>query len=174
MSRDARLLIIGTGFLAYVAYKTLKNLGIEIAVDVVGSSNKDMWAKEDVTLLEKPNEGYDVVINLKENHNWLENSNIVNNNACLIEAVGRSVSKKENDNLLWKAVTTVRPSPRKTIFIECMELAVNWIKNGQLDVDSFWTKAYNRDTEWQSAFADGLDRPVGYSRGYIYWNNNGN
>ena len=174
LSRDARLLIIGTGFLAYVAYKTLKNLGIEIAVDVVGSSNKDIWAKEDVTLLEKPNEGYDVVINLKENHNWLENSNIVNNNACLIEAVGRSVSKKENDNLLWKAVTTVRPSPRKTIFIECMELAVNWIKNGQLDIDSFWTKAYNRDTEWQSAFADGLDRPAGYSRGYIYWNEDGN
>jgi hypothetical protein len=43
------------------------------------------------------------------------------------------------------------------------------IENGLLDVDKFWTKCYNRNTEWQEAFADGVDRPNGYSRGYIKW-----
>jgi hypothetical protein len=43
------------------------------------------------------------------------------------------------------------------------------IENGELSVDSFWTKAYNRTTEWQQAFADGVNRPNGYSRGYIKW-----
>jgi hypothetical protein len=50
-----------------------------------------------------------------------------------------------------------------------MHFAKHWIENGYLEVDSFWTKGYNRDTEWQQAFADGVDRPNGYSRGYITW-----
>ena len=50
-----------------------------------------------------------------------------------------------------------------------MKKAVYWIQTGQLDVDNFWTQAYNRDMEWQQAFADGADRPNGYSRGYIKW-----
>jgi hypothetical protein len=48
------------------------------------------------------------------------------------------------------------------------------IENGELNVDKFWTKGYNRNTEWQQAFADGLTRPAGYSRGYIYWEQDGN
>ena len=43
------------------------------------------------------------------------------------------------------------------------------IENGELEVDSFWTRSYNRNIEWQQAFADGVDRPNGYSRGYIKW-----
>ena len=39
-----------------------------------------------------------------------------------------------------------------------------------LNVDTFWTKAYDRETEWQQAFEDGSNRPEGYSRGYIKWN----
>jgi hypothetical protein len=50
-----------------------------------------------------------------------------------------------------------------------MKEAVFMIENGYLEVDSFWTKSYNRDIEWQQAFADGKDRPNGYSRGYIRW-----
>jgi hypothetical protein len=50
-----------------------------------------------------------------------------------------------------------------------MKDAAIWIENGDLNVDNFWTKGYNRDTEWQQAFADGMDRPNGYSRGYIKW-----
>jgi hypothetical protein len=50
-----------------------------------------------------------------------------------------------------------------------MEMAVSMIQNGKLNVDNFWTKSYNRETEWHQAFSDGLDRPKNYSRGYIVW-----
>jgi threonine dehydrogenase-like Zn-dependent dehydrogenase len=167
-SDNPRLLIIGSGFLAYVAYKTLAIHGTDFSIDVVGSSNKDIWEQAEVTLLQHPGTNYDVVVVLKET-NFLESNNIINENGLVIDAVGRSITKKESDNLLWKAVSTVRPSPRKKLFHECMETAVAWIKSGELQVDSFWTKCYNRETEWQQAFADGANRPGGYSRGYIKW-----
>ena len=166
---NPKLLIVGTGFLAYVAYMTLKNLDVEMTIDVVGNSNKDMWQAEGVELKAKPDVGYEVIINLKEEHNWFEADGIIKENGCLIDAVGRSISKRESENLLWKAVTTTRPSPRKSGFLECMELAVEWIQDGKLNVDSFWTKGYNRSTEWHQAFVDGANRPLGYSRGYIKW-----
>ncbi len=165
---NPRLLILGTGFLAYVAYKTLQLHDVNYTIDVVGRSNIDLWAKEGVTLLDTPGQGYDVVIVLKDT-NALETQGIVKANAVVIDAVERAISRKESGNLLWQACTTVRPSPRKELFIECMELAVEWIKDGKLNVDSFWTQAYNRNTEWQNAFADGANRPAGYSRGYIKW-----
>jgi threonine dehydrogenase-like Zn-dependent dehydrogenase len=168
-SDHTKLLIIGSGFLAYVAYCSLLNLEAGIQVDVVGSSNKDIWTREGVDLLSAPEGEYDIVINLKERHSWFE-QNIIKENGLLIEAVGRSVSKKESDQLLWRAVTTTRPSPRKQIFSECMEMAVEWIKTDKITVDKFWTRSYNRDTNWRKAFDDGVARPIGYSRGYIYWN----
>jgi hypothetical protein len=61
------------------------------------------------------------------------------------------------------------PSPRAKTFHHCMKLAVSWIERGDLDVDQFWTKGYNRNTEWQQAFEDGFNRPEGYSRGFIKW-----
>ena len=171
---DAKLLLIGSGFLAYVAYKTLKNLNINVSTDVVGRSNQSMWHAVGVELKGLPDKEYDVIINLKDSNAWLEQADIIANNGCLIDAVSRPVSKRESENFLWRSITTVRPSPRKAIFHTCMETAVEWIKSGQLEVDSFWTKGYNRQTEWQSAFGDSLNRPQHYSRGYIYWTNNGN
>jgi hypothetical protein len=47
--------------------------------------------------------------------------------------------------------------------------AVYMIQTGKINVDSFWTKGYNRDTEWQQAFQDGLNRHKKYSRGYLSW-----
>jgi hypothetical protein len=76
--------------------------------------------------------------------------------------------------LLWKACTMIFPSPRTDRFYRTMKDAEQWITNGDINVDNFWTKGYNRDTEWQQAFSDGINRPAGYSRGYIYWNKNGN
>lgn len=171
---NPKLLIIGSGFLAYVAYKTLKNLDIDMTIDVVGNSNRDIWQEENVNLISEPNTDYEVIINLKEEHTWLTTPGIIRENGCLVDAVARSISKKESENLLWQAVTTVRPSPRKSLFLECMELAVEWINTGKLNVDNFWTKGYNRDTNWQQAFEDSSNRPEHYSRAYIYWTNNGN
>ena len=162
---NSRLLILGSGFLAYVAYQTLKINDVEFEIDVVGRSNRDIWPIE---LKDAPAGTYDVVIDLVGREGVFEQP-IVRTQALIIDAVGRAYSRKENEQLLWTACTTMRPSPRVAGFDDDMALARNWIESGQLTVDKFWTRGYNRNTEWQQAFADGLNRPAGYSRGYIKW-----
>ena len=164
-SKEDKILIIGSGFLAWVAYHTLTKFKHCENVDVIGSSNIDLWG--DILLL-GTTESYDVVIDLSGKYALGIDINL-NNNALIIDAVGKAVSREEAQQQLWKACTTIKPSPRNTNFHQCMKDAVWMIENGYLKVDNFWTKAYNRTTEWQQAFADGLDRPSGYSRGYIKW-----
>ena len=163
--RQGKLLILGSGFLAWVAYNTLKLDCYNFEIDVLGSSNQDLWGDK---LLLGTSESYDIVIDLSGKYELGTEINL-NNNALIIDAVGKEVSHKEAQQQLWKAVTTIKPSPRTDKFINCMDYARWWIENGKLEVDSFWTRCYNRDTEWQKAFADGVDRPNGYSRGYIKW-----
>jgi D-arabinose 1-dehydrogenase-like Zn-dependent alcohol dehydrogenase len=160
-----RMLIIGSGFLAWVAYHTMRLNGYIFHVDVLGSNNQELWGDK---LLLGTSESYDVVVDLTGKYE-LGTEISLNDNAVIIDGVGKSVSKHEAQAQLWKAVTTVKPSPRNPKFIDCMHIAKYWIENGYLEVDSFWTRCYNRTTEWQQAFADGKDRPNGYSRGYIKW-----
>jgi len=160
-----RMLIIGSGFLAWVAYHTMRLNGYIFHVDVLGSSNQDLWGDK---LLLGTSESYDVVVDLTGKYELGTEVNL-NDNAVIVDGVGKAVSKQEAQAQLWKAVTTVKPSPRNPKFIDCMHIAKYWIEKGYLEVDSFWTKCYNRNTEWQQAFADGKDRPDGYSRGYIKW-----
>jgi threonine dehydrogenase-like Zn-dependent dehydrogenase len=162
---NTRMLIIGSGFLAWVAYHTVLLNGFIYHMDVLGSSNLDLWGDK---LLIGTSESYDVVIDLSGKYELGTEINL-NNNALIIDGVGKAVSKQEAQSQLWKAVTTIKPSPRNPQFIDCMHMAKYWIENGYLEVDSFWTRCYNRNTEWQQAFADGKDRPNGYSRGYIKW-----
>jgi threonine dehydrogenase-like Zn-dependent dehydrogenase len=161
--RNGKILIIGSGFLAWVAYHRLMSRTQDI--DVLGSSNQDLWG--DILLL-GTTESYDIVIDLSGKYALGIDINL-NNNALIIDGVGKAVSREESQQQLWKACTTVRPSPRTNGFYQCMREAVFMIENGYLEVDNFWTKCYNRNTEWQQAFADGVDRPSGYSRGYIKW-----
>jgi D-arabinose 1-dehydrogenase-like Zn-dependent alcohol dehydrogenase len=162
---ESKMIILGSGFLAWVAYHTMRLNGFIFQIDVLGSNNLDLWGDR---LLLGTNESYDVVVDVSGK--YLLGSDInLNNNALIIDAVGKTIDKKEAETLLWKACTTVRPSPRNPEFINCMHFAKHWIENGYLEVDSFWTRAYNRNIEWQQAFADGKDRPNGYSRGYIKW-----
>jgi threonine dehydrogenase-like Zn-dependent dehydrogenase len=165
VSRQDKVLIIGSGFLAWVAYHTLTKFKHCENVDVLGSSNIDLWGD---ILLFGTSESYDVIIDLSGKYELGLDIGL-NNNALIIDAVGKAVSREEAEQQLWKAVTTIKPSPRNSNFHQCMKDAVWMIENGYLDVDSFWTRGYNRDTEWQQAFADGVDRPDGYSRGYIKW-----
>jgi threonine dehydrogenase-like Zn-dependent dehydrogenase len=165
VGRQDKILIIGSGFLAWVAYHTLTKFKHCENVDVLGSSNIDIW--EDKLLL-GTTESYDVVIDLSGKYALGTDINL-NNNALIVDAVGKAVSKEEAQQQLWKAVTTIKPSPRNQNFHQCMKDAVWMIENGYLEVDNFWTQCYNRNTEWQQAFADGVDRPSGYSRGYIKW-----
>ena len=162
---NTRLLIIGSGFLAWVAYHTMRLNGFIYHVDVLGHSNKELWGDR---LSSSTIEHYDVVIDLSGNYELGTQINL-NNNALIIDGVGKAVSKKEAQHQLWKAVTTIKPSPRNPQFIDCMYMAKWWIENGYLEVDSFWTRGYNRSTEWEQAFTDGANRPSGYSRGYIKW-----
>jgi threonine dehydrogenase-like Zn-dependent dehydrogenase len=165
VDRQDKILIIGSGFLAWVAYHTLTKFKHCENVDVVGSSNIDLWGDK---LLIGTTESYDVVIDLSGKYALGTDINL-NNNALIVDAVGKAVSKEEAQQQLWKAVTTIKPSPRNQNFHQCMKDAVWMIENGYLEVDNFWTQCYNRNTEWQQAFADGVDRPNGYSRGYIKW-----
>jgi threonine dehydrogenase-like Zn-dependent dehydrogenase len=164
-ARQDKILILGSGFLAWVAYHTLTKFKHCENVDVLGSSNVDLWGDK---LLLGTTDSYDVVIDLSGKYELGTEINL-NNNALIVDAVGKAVSKEEAQAQLWKAITTIKPSPRNANFHQCMKDAVWMIENGYLEVDSFWTRGYNRNIEWQEAFADGKDRPNGYSRGYIKW-----
>jgi D-arabinose 1-dehydrogenase-like Zn-dependent alcohol dehydrogenase len=164
-----RLLILGSGFLAWVAFNTILIHHLDFEITVVGNSNKELWGED----LHQDYEGtFDVVIDLSSRMDVFEKP-ILNNEALVVFGSQKQVNT-DFSNLLWKACTMIFPSPRTDGFYHCMKDAAYWIEQGDIVVDSFWTQAYNRDTEWQQAFADGLNRPAGYSRGYIYWNNNGN
>jgi threonine dehydrogenase-like Zn-dependent dehydrogenase len=162
---DSNLLIIGSGFLAWVAYHKLILSNLKFIIDVLGTSNQELWGDN---LLLHTTSSYDVVIDLSGKYELGTEINL-NNNALIIDGVGKAISKNEAQAQLWKACTTIRPSPRSHGFHQCMEDAVWMIENNHINVDSFWTKGYNRKTEWQQAFADGINRPQGYSRGYIKW-----
>lgn len=164
-----RLLIIGSGFLAWVAYHTILLNHLQFEIDVLGSNNLDLWQDK---LLLGTTYSYDVVIDLAGKYE-LGTDIQLNNSALIVDAVGKSVTKEESQAQLWKACTIIKPSPRTEGFYRCMQDAAYWIENGDIVVDSFWTKGYNRDTEWQQAFSDSLTRPAGYSRGYIIWNHDG-
>jgi len=161
---NKRLLILGSGFLAYVAYCTLKINKFQFDIDVVGNHNQDIWP---VPLLKTPLGKYDVVIDLSNRMDIFE-EDIVNNEALIIMANQKMVTT-DFGNLLWKACQIIFPSPRTDKFYSAMQHAALWIKNNQLNVDKFWTKGYNRETEWQQAFLESSNRPSKFNRGYIYW-----
>jgi len=159
-----RLLILGSGFLAWVAYNTLILDRFKFDIDVVGSSNKDLWGNK---LQSNVDGNYDVIIDLSSSTVVFDRV-IYHENALIILGSQKTVNI-DFSGLLWKACTMIFPSPRNPRFINCMQVAERWITNGDLVVDRFWTRAYDRDTEWLAAFKDGVYRPEGYSRGYIVW-----
>jgi D-arabinose 1-dehydrogenase-like Zn-dependent alcohol dehydrogenase len=156
-----KALILGSGFLAWVAYNTIKLLDINLDVSVLGHSNKHLWGD---VLSESVSGNFDVVIDLVGK--CVVN---VNNEALIINGVAKNTTKDVEEQLLWKACTTVRPSPRTSEFFNAMILARDWIQAEYLKVDSFWTKGYDRKTEWHQAFEHGNNRPANYSRGYLQW-----
>lgn len=165
-----RIAIIGTGFLSHVVYTNLNLRGIYTGIDVIGNYSKEFWMEEHSVEVQPYPEGkYDVVIDLSNNDISLT-KDIYNPNALLVFASSKHPRVSSTfDYLLWNAVTMVCPSPRTFGFHACMLEAVSQIETGKLNVSNFWTRGYDRDTEWQSAFQDSLDRPPGFNRAYIYW-----
>lgn len=168
---NSKLLILGSGFLAWVAYNTILLNHLQFDIDIVGSSNTDIWNTK-TKLQKEPNGSYDVVIDLSSS-NLVFDKWILKDQSLIILGAQKTVTT-DFQNLLWKACTIIFPSPRNQNFYSCMQDAVEWIKSGKLAVDKFWTKGYNRQTEWQQAFNDSLNRSANYSRGYLYWNQYGN
>lgn len=166
-NKNDKILIIGSGFLAWVAYHRLINFEHYKNVDVLGTSNRELWNDK---LLLGTSESYDIVVDLSGKYSLGIDINL-NDNALIVDGVGKAVSKEESQQQLWKSCTTLRPSPRNLNFHQCMKEGVWMIENNLLNVDHFWTKGYNRETEWKKAFEEGTNRKEGYSRGYIFWSN---
>lgn len=159
-----RLLILGSGFLAWIAYNSLKLFQVEFDITVVGNSNKDLWQD---ALSQSFDGAFDVVIDLSPRADVFDSIEL-NPQALFIFGSQKRINT-DFGALLWKACTIIFPSPRTNNFHHAMILAEEWITNGKISVDKFWTRGYNRNIEWSQAFTDGVNRPVGYSRGYIYW-----
>lgn len=160
----SRMLILGSGFLAWVAYNTVRQYAFYYDIVVVGNSNKEIWGD----ILTQDYTGvFDVVIDLS-NRTDIFDKDILNTQALIVLGSQKEVTT-DFQKLLWKACTMVFPSPRANNFHRCMQLAELWITAGRLQVDKFWTRSYIRQTEWQDAFLDGAYRPNNYSRGYITW-----
>jgi hypothetical protein len=163
-----RLAILGTGFLAWVAYNSLRNLKLKFSVDVIGKSNRELWAPH-CALKDALSGQYNVIIDLSGNIEYL-NQDVFCPQALLILGSEKSPPVTTSfSRLLWNACRISFPSPRNDKFIHCMEMARDQIQSKSLDVDMFWTRSYNRQTQWREAFADGAARPQNYSRGYIRW-----
>lgn len=174
-------LIVGTGFLATVVAQWLTQPQGSIIPDafpvernfpdMVGNSNLELLADWDIHPFKSINEvmdTYDNVVILKS-VDWQTAINLVNENGRLIVGSPLKTSSIDFSEALWKNVSIHCPSPRNTKFNDYMREAVDMIECGELEVDTFWTRGYNRETEWQQAFVDGECRLANYSRGYIEW-----
>ena len=162
-NKNAKLCIIGSGFLAWVVYQYL-NANYFFKIDVIGKSNKELWGDK---LKDNFDNDYDIVIDLNTRDEVFKMDLLKPQGLIILGAEKTNSITTNFDKLLWNAVTVVFPSPRQKDFKRCMQTAVKMIESGQLNVDNFWTKGYNRNKEWQTAFAEGNKRMPGYSRGYI-------
>lgn len=167
--KDLRVLIKGSGFLAWVAYKTLRQHNTTLQIDVVGSSNRAMWSAEHVELRSAPQGEYDVAVDLKEDGALLSGEHIKAAGTIILGTVKKPAVTLTFESLLWRAVRIVMPSPRHHNFYQSMVAARQFAGYNSDILQQFWTRGYDRDTEWQQAFQDGASRSQGYSRGYIKW-----
>lgn len=159
-----RLLLLGSGFLTWVAYHTIKNYHLNFEIDVVGSWNQELWRSK---LKSHPEGTYDVIIDLSSKTNVFDLP-IFKAETLMILGSQKTVTT-DLSQLLWNACTVICPSPRNAKFYETMKLAVDWIATQKLQVDAFWTHSYNRNLQWRLAFQEGFNRAAGYNRGYICW-----
>jgi len=163
--KDARLCIIGSGFLSWVVYTYLK-ANYFFQIDVIGSSNKELWGDN----LKSHFEGvYDIVIDLNTRDEVFVRDIVKPQGLVVLGAEKTNKITTSFDKLLWNAVTVIFPSPRQKNFQRCMKMAVKMIETEVLNIDKFWSKGYDRSTEWQDAFKESNQRMPGFNRGYIEW-----
>ena len=166
------ILLLGSGFLATVVY-TVLNKSYPNNIIVVGSANKEFWAsKENVTVKTAEdirNKKFNCIIDLSDKPEYLD-LNIYNERAKIVLAAEKHPAVNTTfSQFLWNAVDVKFPSPRNESFYSAMVLAEQLVRSGELQTESLWTKAYDRETQVELAFDEGFWRPEGYSRGYIEW-----
>lgn len=166
------VLIFGSGFLATIVVTMIQRYWNNPII-VVGNANKDFWAKKAVTLITDSetlrDRKFNHIIDLSDKPEYLD-LNVYAERATIILAA----EKHPNANLsfaqfLWNAVEMKFPSPRNGTFYDSMVLAEELVRYNELETTSLWTKSYDRDTQVNLGFSEGLLRPPGYSRGYIEW-----
>lgn len=167
---NKKLLILGSGFLAWCAYHNITQSHIHFGtIEVVGSSNKDLWNQYNV-LVNSPTYGqYDVIIDIKEDNRVMDHNMLADEGVWVIACVKNNPINTNFETLLWKAVSIILPSPRSSQFYSSMTLARDWIKNGRLNVEKFWTKGYDREKEWRKAFNASMSREGNFGRAYLVW-----
>ena len=164
---NGNVCILGTGFLAQVAFKTLTYFP-ELQfnkIDVVGNSNKDFWG---ITYSNPNDIEYDIVIDLSEKPT-LMNTKLAERGLVILAADKKQPVSTTFSDWLWKNVTIKCPSPRSANFLGSMKFAVKLVEDGWINLDNTWTKGYSREDEWVHAFNDAVNRTEGYNRGYIKW-----
>lgn len=163
---NSKLLLLGSGFLAWIVYQSISLYNLDYNITVVGNSNKHLWKDR---MVNEYDGQFDVVIDLSGRLDVFE-KDILKSETLVVLGNQKTVTT-DFGNLLWKACTIVFPSPRTENFYRCMQLAAEWIQEGQLSVEGLWTRGYSRKNEWQDAFSDSLNRQPGFSRAYIDWRN---
>jgi NADPH:quinone reductase-like Zn-dependent oxidoreductase len=166
------ILLLGSGFLATIIYNMLHRT-FDNEVIVVGAANRAFWSEmpgvTQVGAEYLTGKKFKYIIDISEKPEYLD-LNIYEESATIVLAAEKHPNAVTSfGNFLWNAVNVKFPSPRNAYFINAMGLAVQLIKAGDLDTASMWTKAYDRETEIKLAFKEGIERPAGYSRGYIEW-----
>jgi len=173
------ILILGTGFLATTLHAGYREYSAQFGkcnITVVGNANKEYWMKQSVNFMQSINEieqdeRFDTIYDITAKAKYVSvAAEHISDGGLIVMAS----EKKPNvalpiQDLLWKSATIAFPSPRSDNFIHAMGNAVDLIQYDNIDVSGLWTQGYDRDTEVKKAFEDGLNRPEGYSRGYIRW-----
>lgn len=166
------VLLLGSGFLATIVHTYLSRTSDDYMV-VVGNANPEYWrSKKNVmmkTIDEIRDEKFKYVIDLSDKPEYLDLNIYAEGAKIVLAAEKHPKANISFGQFLWNAVEIKFPSPRNPSFFGSMYMAETMITDGEINVDTLWTKSYDRDTEVKLGFEEGLARPPGYSRGYISW-----
>lgn len=166
------ILILGSGFLATIIYGMLNRWYSNKCI-VVGNANRDFWLKQSnaelVNATDIAGRKFKFVIDVSEKPEYLD-LNLYNEGANIVMGAEKHPAATLTfAQFLWNAVNIKFPSPRNETFYNSMKLAEELITSGYIQSDTLWTKSYDRDTGVKTAFEEAVNRPGGYSRGYITW-----
>jgi threonine dehydrogenase-like Zn-dependent dehydrogenase len=175
-NENPNILLLGSGFMSLVIGQYF--IATNKSFDIVGSSNKDEWAKLGVTMKsikDVTGNQYDAVIDLTskaENWNLITELKLLRPEGILCYASTPYTPVTTNFfEQCWNCFTIIMPSPRNSDFGDIMKLTANLIMAGHIDPTPYWTHAYDRrDIESvKLGFEEGSNRTPEYIRGFLVY-----